>query len=1352
MKKLFALLLLVTALRVSAQNYPVTGINITLPQNPDANTAKWGSGASMLQLSAQTSFISGRVDDRVRDSRVLVNIRKGGSKICGVYTANSAPASNFSTASKIWSGNNALSLLGQECNLPPGDYEICVQFFGNGAAGSVALSEEKCRSFSIRGNEQESSRAPMLISPEDGYRINETDALKPVTFRWLQSPKPAGPVTYRLRVWQLMEGQSALQTSRSSEPFITKDVKDAFQAIIQLRQPLPNRNLVWNVQALNRDGKPVGENNGISATFTIIINPVNDPPSIITLISPANLSSVAAGEAPRFNWQHKNHPTGSVYRIKIVEILSDQSPEEAYRGNKPHFEKDSLKEWTILYPETAKRLESGKRYAWRVSLGRPGETKIMESEIREFNVQALPPPCPVITVTSNFNCSGFSIGSSVHNTSATLSVVSWTLSSPNTVLVSGGVQFATGTYVPMVAMPGSSAVINTNQTVNSNAVGVLQPNSGSTMILIYTFHLSNGQTCEIENMVTWYPNCAASLCACGSWGNFEYGYYANGLITGTPQPLQVTLTGNAASITVDQGSRIVPLSGYNCSGNCANTNYVFDLYKTGVAAPIISHTWGANLSDDGHVLEHQFTCGDYVLTVYPSCTGALNLSCATATINIHVTCTNPCNCGGWNPVSVKLGTAAPVTVPCDNSSNPVAMLVTDPLSIDATINCNPGGTACAGTQTADIYYPDGTLAASNLSLPLVNWTLPLQNICGTVKVVLKGKCNSLNCASCILYFSVTCPPPPPVCSCNWSQLAWTNNGVTQTKINSCGETVHTSSGNIVFFPAYTCSPSSCTQAAITYTITNNGVAVGAANRPSTTPTGVLAAGTYLVSFAGSCNGTICQCAVTIIVDPACQCAGWNAIPVASNGVQQAAVNPGGVLSGNPGSNFLFSPTYSCNPAASCAQAAVTYTITQGGVAVGSPNRPLTTLTGNLPVGLYLVTFYGNCGGTICTTTIRLNITGTVCSCNGWRKLLYRPSHGHDDYIAVNCEKEETITIHSEDLVDFVLKPDCSGCEPTSRLNIYYPHNTGTVPDTVISQQEVSFMFRDCGEYRVEFKGSCGNSTCKACRMIIKVDCPPTTCGCSGITGISFRKGNNAPDSLVSCTGSPAILNAVQGDVFSRLTAMFTCTGPASCLSTSFVDIYLPNSSAFTTHVLGGDHPFGYRFETCGQYKLVFRGKCGTVACSSCTVLVNVASSCCEYIKLNSFQVNTNNGTFSASFTTSSTIVFSKVKVQILELTSGGNAKAGANIKVLNKASTPVWPAGSRDVAISGTSVTNQATAFWFPPPGPYNDTPAGLAFSGQLVNFAPLTAPVVFRVRFTFYRNDAGCGNTICEKDLTFTN
>lgn len=302
MKKTLTLLLLVVSVRLFAQSYPITGINISLPANPDANTANWGSGASMLTITAATRLINGKIDSRVTESKIVVIIKKGGAKICGTYTGNSAPAANFNTVNKVWSGRNAVSLLEQDCVLPPGEYEICVQYFGYGLTGFAPLSEEKCKIFSIRGNEQQAYQPPQAIIPANGNVLSEADAKKPLTFRWTPVvPKPKEPVTYRVNVWQLMQGQNAVQAMKANQPVITKDVDNLTQTVILNLISGPCMppylcDFIWNVQALNREGKPIGGNNGNSGPNTFSVN--NNKLKTTPATDPGDSSVTGTGNPP----------------------------------------------------------------------------------------------------------------------------------------------------------------------------------------------------------------------------------------------------------------------------------------------------------------------------------------------------------------------------------------------------------------------------------------------------------------------------------------------------------------------------------------------------------------------------------------------------------------------------------------------------------------------------------------------------------------------------------------------------------------------------------------------------------------------------------------------------------------------------------------------------------------------------------------------------------------------------------------------------------------------------------------------------------------------------------------------
>jgi hypothetical protein len=269
MKKNLTLLLVVITFKIFAQTFPITGINISLPSNPDANTANWGSGTSLLTITATAKAGYGRVDASVEESKILVIIKKGGSKVCGTYTVNSAPGSNFNTLTKVWSGANAVALLGQDCVLVPGDYEMSVQFFGYGPKGMAPISDEKIKSFTIIGAGQQLYQAPQAITPVNFNVFSEENIKKPITFRWTSVfPRPTGTVTYCLKVWQLMQGQTGVQAMNANQPIVNNNYNNIMQVVILNLVPGPLlapylNEFIWTVQA-SKDGKPIGDNNGMS--------------------------------------------------------------------------------------------------------------------------------------------------------------------------------------------------------------------------------------------------------------------------------------------------------------------------------------------------------------------------------------------------------------------------------------------------------------------------------------------------------------------------------------------------------------------------------------------------------------------------------------------------------------------------------------------------------------------------------------------------------------------------------------------------------------------------------------------------------------------------------------------------------------------------------------------------------------------------------------------------------------------------------------------------------------------------------------------------------------------------------
>ena len=116
------------------------------------------------------------------------------------------------------------------------------------------------------------------------------------------------------------------------------------------------------------------------------------------LVSPADGEEIAAGSLPNFTWLPPMPipPGKTTYKLKIVEILGNQSPEIAFAQNRSFFEKDGIRMTTFSYPLKEKKFEEGKSYAWMISIGE------LKSDICVFKIiidESNPGSCTALDTT-----------------------------------------------------------------------------------------------------------------------------------------------------------------------------------------------------------------------------------------------------------------------------------------------------------------------------------------------------------------------------------------------------------------------------------------------------------------------------------------------------------------------------------------------------------------------------------------------------------------------------------------------------------------------------------------------------------------------------------------------------------------------------------------------------------------------------------------------------------------------------------------------------------------------------------------------------------------------------------------
>jgi hypothetical protein len=97
----------------------------------------------------------------------------------------------------------------------------------------------------------------------------------------------------------------------------------------------------------------------------------SDMSSFLLLVNPSDKDTVDT-PYPNLVWNHSEPfnilASGEYYKIVVVELTPDQTPEVGLSVNVPVFSKNFLKDHTVPYPFDAKSLVQNKRYGWQIQL------------------------------------------------------------------------------------------------------------------------------------------------------------------------------------------------------------------------------------------------------------------------------------------------------------------------------------------------------------------------------------------------------------------------------------------------------------------------------------------------------------------------------------------------------------------------------------------------------------------------------------------------------------------------------------------------------------------------------------------------------------------------------------------------------------------------------------------------------------------------------------------------------------------------------------------------------------------------------------------------------------------------
>lgn len=370
MKRILCLLIAWSSLATMAQQYPVSSISITLPPQPAPNIGDW---SMPFLIAAQARLVNGQVPGNLIESRILVTIKKNGTKFCGNYTPQNAPMSVFNSPTKTWSGGMAINLVSTNCEMPAGTYELCVQFFTS-SLPAMPLSNEVCKSFIIqdRNNNPTNYTPPQNIMPFDGKQFSAQETGLPIQFRWTPvTPKPKGDILYKIRLYEIMPGQSKIQ-AQGNAPIEEKEVRNETQTTFRLGKR--NNAILWGVEAVSAEripGGPAPKNYGKSEAtqFSIGVEEKGvsyNPPVNMTPVDGKVFSAAEAEKPIMFRWtpvvpKPKEDVT---YKVRLYEVPKGRSKSEAIKSGSP-VEMVDVKNTTQANIKLSKRCNNCE-YVWNV--------------------------------------------------------------------------------------------------------------------------------------------------------------------------------------------------------------------------------------------------------------------------------------------------------------------------------------------------------------------------------------------------------------------------------------------------------------------------------------------------------------------------------------------------------------------------------------------------------------------------------------------------------------------------------------------------------------------------------------------------------------------------------------------------------------------------------------------------------------------------------------------------------------------------------------------------------------------------------------------------------------------------
>ena len=285
--------LTLVAARVLAAQSPDWNAFLNVRPDPSPYIADWESDPSIVTLvlsysgnGNQAFFLDGRI---LRGATPVV----GGRSTPFEFVRPTQLI--LTTRDGIWDRNSVTyqsavrDQIERTGRVPDGEYQFCVDVRAGVPEAPGVLLVQDCAPFSITA-----PQPPSLVAPADG------DSLRSERPAFVWTPVILGigqQVRYHLRIAQVLEGQSPLD-ALNNVPHFEADFATTATPYPADALPLEDGlRYVWQVQAIDGAGQPMGERQGKSEVWTFVLQRL---PGITT----AALDSANGGEPAmgQFRW------------------------------------------------------------------------------------------------------------------------------------------------------------------------------------------------------------------------------------------------------------------------------------------------------------------------------------------------------------------------------------------------------------------------------------------------------------------------------------------------------------------------------------------------------------------------------------------------------------------------------------------------------------------------------------------------------------------------------------------------------------------------------------------------------------------------------------------------------------------------------------------------------------------------------------------------------------------------------------------------------------------------------------------------------------------------------------------